>query len=95
MPAAHVRTFRDGKTLEGELAAAMHRVRGLGVTFSRTYYETLVAKYEKGWRSLPPHPDDSLGNPRSGAIFSMNGRLAGTSPDDKKCVFEFCTKKSP
>ena len=44
MPAPHIRTFRDGKTLEGELAAAMHRVGALGVTYPEHYYETLVAK---------------------------------------------------
>ena len=33
MPAAHSRTFRDGKTLAGELLAAMHRVGVLGVMY--------------------------------------------------------------
>ena len=47
MPAAHSRRFRDGKTLEGELAAAMHRVGVLGVTYPEHYNETLVAKYKR------------------------------------------------
>ena len=63
MPAPHIRTFRDGKTLEGELAAAMHRVGALGVTYPEHYYETLVAKYKKD--SVPyPHILTILGEPR-------------------------------
>ena len=63
MPAAHSRTFRDGKTLAGELLAAMHRAGMLGVTYPDNYHEELIAKYEKG--GVPyPHILSILGEPR-------------------------------
>jgi len=77
MPAPHSRTFRDGKTLEGELAAAMHRAGALGVTYPGHYYETLVAKYKKG--SVPyPHILTILGEPRIRSHFFYRRALQRT-----------------
>ena len=79
MPAPHIRTFRDGKTLEGELAAAMHRVGALGVTYPEHYYETLVAKYKKD--SVPyPHILTILGEPRIKGHFFYSEVLRRTGP---------------
>ena len=58
MPAAHSRTFRDGKTLAGELLAAMHRAGMLGVTYPDNYHEGVDREVRKGWRPLPPHSFD-------------------------------------
>ena len=77
MPAAHSRAFRDGKTLEGELAAAMHRVGALGVTYPDRYYASLVAKYEKD--SVPyPHILTILGEPRIRSHFYYTNALQRT-----------------
>ena len=70
MPAPHIRTFRDGKTLEGELAAAMHRVGALGVMYPEHYYETLVARYKKRQRALPTYLNYPRRTADSKAIFS-------------------------
>jgi len=79
MPAAHFRRFRDGKTLEGELAAAMHQVGALGVTYPEHYYETLVAKYEKD--GMPyPHILTILGEPRIKGHFFYAEALRRTGP---------------
>src|SRR5208283_4249311 len=79
MPAAHSRTFRDGKTLEGELAAAMHRVGALGVAYTDHYYESLVAKYKKD--SVPyPHILTILGEPRIRGHFFYAEALIRTGP---------------
>jgi SAM-dependent methyltransferase len=79
MPAAHSRNFRDGKTLEGELTAAMHRVSALGVTYPEHYYETLVAKYQKD--GVPyPHILTILGEPRIRGHFFYATALSRTGP---------------
>jgi SAM-dependent methyltransferase len=79
MPAPHFRSFRDGKTLEGELAAAMHRVRALGVTYPDHYYESLVLKYEKD--SVPyPHILTILGEPRIRSHFYYGEALQRPGP---------------
>ncbi len=79
MPAAHSRTFRDGKTLAGELLAAMHRVGVLGVTYPENYYEELIAKYEKG--GVPyPHILSILGEPRIRGHFFYARMLMRTGP---------------
>ena len=79
MPAAHSRTFRDGKTLEGELAAAMYRVGMLGITYPAHYHETLVAKYAKD--SVPyPHILTILGEPRIRSHFYYGEALQRTGP---------------
>lgn len=77
MPAPHSRTFHDGKTLEGELAAAMHRVGALGVTYPDHYYASLVAKYEKD--SVPyPYILTILGEPRIRSHFYYQEALQRT-----------------
>ncbi|HVP96295.1 class I SAM-dependent methyltransferase [Methanoregula sp.] len=79
MPAPHSRSFRDGKTLEGELAAAMHRVEAHGVIYPAHYYETLVAKYRKG--GVPyPHILTILGEPRILGHFYYKTALQRTGP---------------
>jgi len=79
MPAPHSRTFRDGKTLEGELAAAMHRVAALGIVYPPRYYETLVARYEKD--GVPyPHILTILGEPRIRGHFYYGKALKRTGP---------------
>ncbi len=63
MPAAHSRRFRDGKTLAGELSAAMHRIGALGITYPEGYCDELIAMYEKD--GVPyPHILSILGEPR-------------------------------
>ena len=60
---AHSRRFRDGKTLAGELSAAMHRIGALGVQYPDGYCDELIAKYEKD--GVPyPHILSILGEPR-------------------------------
>jgi SAM-dependent methyltransferase len=79
MPVPHLRTFRNGKTLEGELAAAMQRVGALGVTYPEQYYETLVAKYKKD--GVPyPHILTILGEPRIKSHFFYKKALHRTGP---------------
>ncbi len=79
MPAVHSLRFQNGKTLEGELSAAMHRVGALGVTYPEHYYETLVAKYEKD--SVPyPHILTILGEPRIWGHFFYAHALKRTGP---------------
>ena len=79
MPAAHSRTFRDGKTLAGELLAAMHRAGMLGVTYPDNYHEELIAKYGKG--GVPyPHILSILGEPRIRGHFFYTRMLRRTGP---------------
>jgi SAM-dependent methyltransferase len=79
MPSAHSRKFRDGKTLEGELAAAMHRVGILGITYPDHYFESLVLKYEKD--CVPyPHILTILGEPRIRSHFYYGEALQRTGP---------------
>ena len=72
--------FIPGKTLAGELGAAMERVRAYGVTYPEGYHRTLTGKYEKkGVRY--PHILMILGEPRINHHFfysralSRNGRM--------------------
>ena len=77
MPAPHSRTFPDGKTLEGELAAAMQRAGAFGVTYPPHYHETLGAKYAKD--SVPyPHILTILGEPRIRSHFYYKNALKRT-----------------
>jgi SAM-dependent methyltransferase len=79
MPATHSRTFRDGKTLEGELAAAVARVGALGVSYPDGYCDTLIAKYKKD--GVPyPHILSILGEPRIKGHFFYPGMLKRTGP---------------
>jgi SAM-dependent methyltransferase len=79
MPAAHSRRFREGKTLAGELSAAMDRVGALGVTYPEGYCEELIAKYEK--EGVPyPHILTILGEPRIRGHFFYARMLRRTGP---------------
>jgi SAM-dependent methyltransferase len=79
MPAAHPRRFRDGKTLAGELRAAMDRVGALGVLYPEGYCDKLIAKYEKD--GVPyPHILTILGEPRIRGHFFYARMLGRTGP---------------
>lgn len=79
MPAAHSRRFRDGKTLAGELRAAMQRIGALGVTYPEGYCEELIAKYGKD--GVPyPHILSILGEPRIRGHFFYARMLRRTGP---------------
>jgi SAM-dependent methyltransferase len=79
MLAAHSRRFRDGKTLAGELSAAMHRIGALGVPYPDGYCNELIAKYEKD--GVPyPHILTILGEPRIRGHFFYARMLRRTGP---------------
>ncbi|MFA5332138.1 MAG: hypothetical protein WC342_07140 [Methanoregula sp.] len=79
MAAGHSRTFRNGKTLEGELAATMGRVRTLGTRFPDAYCDTLIAKYTKTGVAYP-HILTILGTPRIKTHFFYKEALGRTGP---------------
>ena len=79
MPAAHSHRFPEGKTLAGELRAAMSRVGALGITYPEGYCDELIAKYEKG--GVPyPHILSILGEPRIRGHFFYAQMLQRTGP---------------
>ena len=47
MDGTHSFMFPPGKTLEGELSAAMKRIEKEGITYPRGYYDLLVEKYRR------------------------------------------------
>lgn len=79
MPREHSRTFRDGKTLEGELVAALARVGSLGVTCPAGYCDTLIAKYQKTGVAYP-HILTILGIPRIKTHFFYDEAIRRTGP---------------
>jgi SAM-dependent methyltransferase len=79
MPSAHSRRFPEGRTLAGELSAAMARVEALGVTYPSGYNKDLVVKYEKD--GVPyPHILMILGEPRIRGHFFYKQVLGRTGP---------------
>ncbi|MGA2162395.1 MAG: class I SAM-dependent methyltransferase [Methanoregula sp.] len=63
MPASGSHRFPPGKTLEGELCAAMKRVAAFGVVYPEGYEQVLIEKYSREG-VLYPHILMILGEPR-------------------------------
>ena len=77
MPAPGSRRFPPGKTLEGELCAAMKRVAAFGVVYPEEYEQVLTGKYRREG-VLYPHILIILGQPRINHHFFYSRALGRT-----------------